>query len=164
MHLAQGLKELPTESTHQNCLQNCDTGCIRRADSDGFTLIETLIVILVIGILCATGISMYAGATADSQLRSLNDELNSFFTACRHRAIMRKTPVKVVFQNNRLGISESQLLSLRIPEIEEASGNRINGMLIGSKSATLTDGRVVSKINLNVILPGNRLATLSLEL
>lgn len=107
---------------------------------------------------------MYAGATADSQLRSLNDELNSFFTACRHRAIMRKTPVKVVFQNNRLGISESQLLSLRIPEIEEASGNRINGMLIGSKSATLTDGRVVSKINLNVILPGNRLATLSLEL
>ncbi len=145
-------------------LHSSDINCRQKADSAGFTLIETLIVVLVIGILCATGVSMYAGATSDSQLRSLQDEMNGFFTACRHRVIMRKTPVRVLYQNRSLGIEQSSTLKLRIPELSQESGNYLNGLVIEEKGMTLANGRKVSKIDLNLYLPGKRLATMTLEL
>lgn len=164
MSLVQGLHNSEAETTQPGHLQLSDIVCRFRVDSDGFTLIETLIVVLVIGILCATGVSMYAGATADSQLRSIEDEITSFFTACRHRAIMRKAPVTLTYHENFLGISQSSSLRLRIPELDKKSGQMLNGLQIGEKSAIMANGNRISQLQLNIYLPGKRLATLSVEL
>lgn len=145
-------------------LQLSDIVCKFEDLSDGFTLIETLIVILVLGILCATGVSMYSAATANSQMRSISDELSGFFTACRHRAIMRKTPVKVTYHDQILGIEESSSLKLRIPELTKESGDKIHGMTFNDKFVSLADGTRISHIELNVYLPGKRLSTLTVEL
>lgn len=107
---------------------------------------------------------MYSGTTADSQLRSIDDELTSFFTACHHRALMRKTPVRIFYQNNTLGIEQSSSLRLRIPELAPESGKMINGMVLNDRSARLADGTSLERLQLNVFLPGKRLATLTLEL
>lgn len=165
MNLNKGLKGLESDTRPNcKCLHESDIKRTYRTRNAGFTLIETLIVVLVLGVLCATGVSMYAGATGDSQLRALSDEVNSFFTACRHRALLRKTPVKVIFQNNTLSIEQSNSLRLRIPELSEKSAAKLNGMTIFSSSARDVSGKTFSRIDLQVILPGNRPATISMEL
>ncbi|GAB4274000.1 MAG: hypothetical protein Kow0029_14040 [Candidatus Rifleibacteriota bacterium] len=146
-----------------NCLLKSDIRLNDRACITGFTLIETLIVVLVIGALCATGVSIYAGATGDSQLRSLKDEIGSFFTACKHRARLRKTPVKLVFEQNVLGIKDSNALRLRIPEISKNSVELIRGLTIFSDRTIDEKGKLVKKLDLQVILPGNRPATITLD-
>jgi prepilin-type N-terminal cleavage/methylation domain-containing protein len=165
MNLVRGFDVIDSETgSARKCLRYCDIKRIDRAISSGFTLIETLIVVLVLGVLCATGVSMYAGATNDSQLRSLTDEINSFFKACQHRAKFRKTPVRVEFQNSLLGIEQSNTLKLRIPELADFSGDKLNGMLICSTATFDANGKPLKNIELQVILPGNRPATISLEL
>jgi prepilin-type N-terminal cleavage/methylation domain-containing protein len=164
MASVQGSQNSEAETTFPNRLQLSDIVCRFENVSDGFTLIETLIVVLVIGILCATGVSMYSGATADSQMRSISDELTGFFTACRHRAIMRKTPVKVTYHNQNLGIEQSSGLKLRIPELSQESGNKVHGMTFNDKIVVLADGTRISQLELNVYLPGKRLGTLTVEL
>lgn len=164
MGSARGFRNSEAETTIPDRLQLSDIVCRFGIVSDGFTLIETLIVVLVIGILCATGVSMYSGATADSQMRSITDELTVFFTACRHRAIMRKTPVKVTYINPNLGIEQSSSLRLRIPELSNESGEKVNGMTFTDKFVALADGTRVSKLDLSVYLPGKRLGTLTVEL
>ncbi|MGM0598748.1 MAG: pilus assembly FimT family protein [Candidatus Rifleibacteriota bacterium] len=128
----------------------------------GFTIIETLIVILVIGILSATGVSMYAGATNDSLMASLNDRLFSFFKACHHRVILRKTPVKLVFYNNILGIEQSSSLKLRITELATSSKKLLNGLKIEKDRFITSEGKVLPELNLKVLLPGNKLQTVTI--
>ncbi len=107
---------------------------------------------------------MYAGATADSQIRSIKDSLNSFFIACRHRAQMRKTPVTLVYRNMNLGIDQSSSLRLRIPELSPVSGEEINGITMIDDKTYSAQGKLLSRIDLSIILPGQRLATLTMEL
>ncbi len=133
--------------------------------NSGFSLIEVLLVVLVIGIICATGVSIYAGVTTDSQIRTINDQISSFFYACRHRAIMRKTPVTIIFSDKRLKIDQSSALELRLGEIEPIMGNELlNGLTVTPDGFFHKNNRTIKMIDLPVVLPGNKLHKLRIEL
>lgn len=131
----------------------------------GFSLIEILIVILVLGILCATGISIYAGVTEDTQTRTRKDELNSFFSACRHRAMLRKTPVNIRFNNNMLTIDQSNTLRLRLPDLAiDNNNNVLNELEITTEGKFLQAGKIIKNLSLPFRISGNRLITITVEL
>lgn len=131
----------------------------------GFSLIEILLVILVLGILCATGISIYAGVTEDTQTRTRRDELNSFFSACRHRAMLRKIPVNIRFNNNMLTIDQSNTLRLRLPDLDiNDDANFLNNIEINTEGKFLQSGKIIKKLDLPFKISGNRLITITVEL
>lgn len=146
------------------CLHACSQGNGKKTNS-GFSLIEVLLVVLVIGIICATGVSIYAGVTTDSQIRTINDQLSSFLYACRHRAMMRKTPVTIMFADKRLKIDQSNTLELRLTEIEPHSGGELlNGLIVTPDGVFHKNRRTVKTLDLPVILPGNKMHRIRIDL
>lgn len=103
---------------------------------------------------------MYAGATNDSLMASLNDRLFSFFKACHHRVILRKKPVKLVFYNNILGIEQSSSLKLRITELASSSKKLLDGMKVEKDRFITSEGKSLPELKLEVVLPGNNLQTI----
>lgn len=122
-----------------NCCQNCsrkksDFFCHFRLhreyiiDNDrkrnsGFTLIEVLIVVLVIGILSGTAIGSYSGAVQETRLRSATDRLQTFFQSCKDRARLRNHDVKIIFDEKRQSFvnQESTNSFLKVPELNTNS-------------------------------------------
>lgn len=144
-------------------LHSSSQGIGSRAVS-GFSLIEVLLVVLVMGIICATGVSIYAGVTTDSQIRTINDQFTSFIYACRHRAMMRKTPVQIRFADRRLSIDQSSTLELRLSEIEPTAGAKIlDGLTITPDGMFHKNSRAIKSIDLPVILPGNRTSRIRID-
>ena len=105
---------------------------------------------------------MYAGATNDSIMASLNDRLFSFFKACRHRVILRKKPVQLIFNNNTLGIKQSSSLKLRVTELASSTKKLLNGMKVKKNHFITLEGKVLPELKLEVILPGNKLQTITI--
>lgn len=131
----------------------------------GFTLIEVLIVILVVGILIGTGLSHYAGTIRYSQLRTKTDELTSFFAACRYRALMRKAPVKFVYANGNLGTDQSHNLGKRIPEIDAQLADKLfNRLHIEKDGRFRLNGALVERLHLPLKLPGGQTSVIVIEL
>ncbi|PKL42541.1 MAG: hypothetical protein CVV41_13390 [Candidatus Riflebacteria bacterium HGW-Riflebacteria-1] len=131
----------------------------------GFTLIEVLIVVLVMGVLFGTGLSVYSGVTRDSQLRTRTDELTSFFAACRHRAMLRKTPLNILFTNGYLGTDKAPNLRQRLSEVDSAFASQLfNGIYVGTDGKFTRNGSVVNKLHLPVKLPGGHISVLTIEL
>ncbi|OGK05906.1 MAG: hypothetical protein A2W80_12875 [Candidatus Riflebacteria bacterium GWC2_50_8] len=131
----------------------------------GFTLIEVLIVVLVMGVLFGTGLSVYSGVTRDSQLRTRTDELTSFFAACRHRAMLRKTPITIVFSNGYLGTDKAQNLRQRLSEVDNAFAAQLfNGLYVNTDGKFTRNGVVVERLKLPVKLPGGQSSTITIEL
>lgn len=131
----------------------------------GFSLIEVMLVILVIGILCATGVSIYAGVTEDTQTRTRTDEIKSFFSACKHRAMLRKIPINIRFNNNMLTIDQSQTLRLRLPDLVNESGAKmVNGLEIDTAGNFFMAKKAVKQLELPFKISGNRLITITVEL
>ncbi len=128
----------------------------------GFTLIEVLLVVLVMGILCGTGVSIYAGATKDSQIRARTDELRSFFYACRHRACMRGTPVRIVFHNQVFSTEQSGTLQLRVPEIESATV--ITPVDIDRHGVFSSMGQELKQLTLQLRIAGNKMEKVTIDL
>ncbi|EKD84278.1 MAG: hypothetical protein ACD_39C00136G0004 [uncultured bacterium] len=147
------------------CLHNRSLSCYIPGNVSGFTLIEVLIVVLVMGVLFGTGLSVYSGVTRDSQLRTRTDELTSFFAACRHRAMLRKTPITIMFSNGILGTDKAHNLSQRIPEIDSIVGSRlINGLYVDKDGKYTHNGQPVSRLQLPVTLPGGQTSSITVEL
>ena len=136
-----------------------------RVNVSGFTLIEVLIVVLVIGVLFGTGLSVYSGVTRDSQLRTRTDELTSFFAACRHRAIMRKTPVTIMFSNGNLGTDQTHNLRQRIPEIDVETGAKLlDGLLVERNGRFTHHGQPVERLSLPLIMADGKTSMITVEL
>jgi prepilin-type N-terminal cleavage/methylation domain-containing protein len=81
----------------------------------GFTLIEVLVVVLVIGILAANGSVFYASVTGDARQRGLADQALAFFGACRERATHRGIPCRVLVGPRSLVVAGSPNLALNLP-------------------------------------------------
>ncbi|MBU1108790.1 MAG: prepilin-type N-terminal cleavage/methylation domain-containing protein [Candidatus Riflebacteria bacterium] len=136
-----------------------------RGNVSGFTLIEVLIVVLIIGVLFGTGLSVYSGVIRDSQLRTRTDELTSFFAACRHRAIMRKSPITIMFSNGNLGTDQAHNLRQRIPEIDTTTGARLLNALRVEKDGKFTqNGKSVERLHLPIKMPGGQTSVITVEL
>ncbi len=145
-----------------SCLHQRSLHSAGKLSGKGFSLIEVLMVVLVMGILCGTGISIYAGVTHDSQTRARTDELKSFFQACRLRASMRRTPLRIFFRNQTFMVEQSSSLQLRIPELD---GDSVFETIdVGADGVFSHAGQRVKALNLNLRMPGNKLETVNLEL
>ena len=117
------------------------------------------------GVLCATGISIYAGVTEDTQTRTRTDELKSFFSACKHRAMLRKMPINIRFNNDMLTIDQSQTLRLRLPDLVNESGSKmLNGLEIDTAGQFFMAKKAVKQLKLPFKISGNRLITITVEL
>lgn len=121
----------------------------------GFSLVEILIVILVAGILSATGVSVYSGVIRDTQTRTITDELNIFFTVCRHRAMLRKVPVRVRQNEDSLFIEQSPTVNIRIPELGARQAVFKTGLVFDESGVARVNGTKVGSLALAIKLPGN---------
>lgn len=138
---------------------------VRRSETSGFTLIEVLVVVLVMGVLFGTGLSVYSGVTRDSQIRTRTDELTSFFAACRHRAKLRKIPMQIRYKNDTLITDQSQNLRRRVSDIDKVVAHRLfNGLAVREDGCFIQNGQLIENLRLPMQLPGGHLATITIEL
>jgi prepilin-type N-terminal cleavage/methylation domain-containing protein len=129
----------------------------------GFSLIEVLVVVLVIGIICASGVSIYAGATTDTQKLTIIDNIQSFFAACKQRVQLRNSSVTLRYRAGILFIDQSASLRLRIPELSAQTAKNIDGLVIETDGFRLASGERQKNLNVEIVLPGNRIKSFKLE-
>ncbi len=132
--------------------------------SKGFSILEVLIVILVIGVLCAAGVSLYSGVTQDSRLRTINDKVQVFFSACQQRATLRRLPVKLKFENKTFSIDQTNLLELKVSELTDKHSTQLNGITFTASQTLDFRNRPINKLWLSIMLPGQQPATISINL
>lgn len=120
----------------------------------GFSLVELLIVVLLLGVLTTTGIRTYSGAATDTRLRTGGDAIEAMLQACRQRARQRGLPVQLVWTGNALQIKGSSIANFPIPDITIDSRARLNGLLF-TATGTFLSGRLVSSITVSLIMPGS---------
>lgn len=133
--------------------------------SVGFSLIEILIVILIIGILSATGLSLFSGVTSDTYIRTRTDELSSFFVACRQRARLRRIPLKIRFVNNILCLGQSTSLKSRASDIPSEFGlQMLDGIEVDTNGIFFHMGKNIEELIIPINMPGNRHAELKIRL
>ncbi|MDD3000300.1 MAG: prepilin-type N-terminal cleavage/methylation domain-containing protein [Candidatus Riflebacteria bacterium] len=128
----------------------------------GFTLIETLIVLVVLAIICEAGFSVYSGVTSDYTLKTISDKLSTFFATCKQRAVMRNAPLVIVSENRTIQVEEAPSLYLRIPELDERYfPEKIE---VTSEGAFLIAEKKVSGLAVQLRLSQNKTASVSIKL
>ncbi len=130
----------------------------------GFTIIEVLIVVLVIGILSSTAIGTYSGAIRDTAQRSAQDKLQTFFQSCKDRAKLRKLDVKILYNEGAKSLinPDSTTSFLNIPEINSKSIPKL--IEINKEGKFMVNGKTINKLDLLLMLPGGKLATITIHL
>lgn len=130
----------------------------------GFTLIEVLIVILVIGILSATGVSSYSGVIQDTRIKSVSDRIETYLSANIKKAKLRKVEIKLLYDDKANSFQDptSTTNFLKVPELYPPS---VPKQIEITKSGKIRfNGLEQDNIKLSILLPGNRLATISIKL
>lgn len=69
----------------------------KKSRNSAFTIIELLIVITMIVLLAALGVSAFKGGAASDGTRGASYTAAALFDAARNEAIMRRVPVRVIF-------------------------------------------------------------------
>lgn len=141
---------------------NTSAGNRFRSCHSGFSIVELLAVILIIGVLGASGISFYSGIAYDTRLKTLADELEGFFSTCKSRALLRGIPVKLSLRRNVLFITESPNIKIELPEIERAE-SLLNGITFIATQTFDQSGRELRILKFNADFSGNRQVEVSSE-
>ncbi|MFZ2956771.1 MAG: prepilin-type N-terminal cleavage/methylation domain-containing protein [Candidatus Ozemobacteraceae bacterium] len=117
--------------------------------SSGFTLVEVLTVVLLIGILTCSGTAFYAGLTRETSERTQLSSLQAFLDACRGRARLRGTPVELRLMQSTLFAADSPALSLRLSNsiTEQARTSLSRLVFIGSN--TLLASQPVQRLGIS---------------
>ncbi|HNV69615.1 MAG TPA: prepilin-type N-terminal cleavage/methylation domain-containing protein [Candidatus Ozemobacteraceae bacterium] len=129
----------------------------------GFSLVELLIVVMLLGVLATTGIRFFSRAANDTRLRTGNDAIESMLHACQQRARQRGFPVQLVWSGNAFQISGSPAANFPVPELTPATRTRLSDLQFFA-TGTLLLGQRVSSITVSLIVPGAEPATVFVPL
>ena len=135
----------------------------RRCPIQGFTLVELLIVVTVLGVLATTGIRFFSGATQEASLRATSDSLQAFFQACRQRAQWRGIPVQITISNRVLTVSGAPSLFCPLPPLRPESRTLLESLRFLATD-TIIGSRIIRDIPLSFEIPGNLTASLTIIL
>lgn len=130
----------------------------------GFTLLEVLIVVLVIGILSATAVGSYSGVIQDTRIKSASDRVETFLRANQNRARLRRLDIKIIYNEQAATFLEptSTTNFLKVPELYPASVPKL--IEIDKYGKVKIMGKESDSIDLSLLLPGNKLATITIKL
>ncbi|RCK80222.1 MAG: hypothetical protein OZSIB_3404 [Candidatus Ozemobacter sibiricus] len=121
-----------------------------------------LIVLLVIGILSATGAGFFRQVARDTRLRTIADTLAAFLGACRSRAEQRGLPITLEIRGQRLVAAEAPALSCPLPPLVDPTRSDLHGLRFAGTQCWRADGMPLQRLELLVRLPGEGVATVSL--
>lgn len=102
----------------------------------GFTLIELMIVVAIIGILAAIAIPQYQNYVAKSQVSRVMSEVGSLRTAAESCILDGKLTVGTAAGNCQLGNTTSNLVSTFTPTLGSATANATLVATFGTNAAT----------------------------
>ncbi|NLM16198.1 MAG: type II secretion system protein [Candidatus Riflebacteria bacterium] len=120
--------------------------CIKRK-RDGFTIIEVITAVLIIGIAAAAGMPLYSGVLEDAEEMSKRNELETFFSTCKMRATFRGIPAQIEYdeQSSKLFYRLSPSKAIFSPELAKKPFKK--SLIITTKGKLLVDGK-----NINLLI------------
>lgn len=100
----------------------------------GFTLLEIIVVVMIVMLLTAVALPQMRGTIQHMRLRQAGREVASVMRLARDSAVVRNSPVEVIFSMNDKGADEYQLVLMqddmeRIKPTQRRSWHRGEGML-----------------------------------
>lgn len=130
----------------------------------GFTLLEVLVVVLVIGILSATAVGSYSGVIQDTRIKSASDRIETFLRSNQDRARLRRLDIKLFYNEQAETLQEptSTTNFLKVPELYPASVPKL--IEIDKQGRIKVMGKEADKIDLSLLLPNQKLATITIKL
>lgn len=130
----------------------------------GFTLLEVLVVVLVLGILSATAVGSYSGVIQDTRIKSASDRIETFLRANQDRARLRKLDIKLIYNEQAAILQESTSTTnfLKVPELYPASVPKL--IEIDRQGKIMVMGKEADSLDLSLQLPGQKLATITIKL
>ncbi|MBQ3644929.1 MAG: prepilin-type N-terminal cleavage/methylation domain-containing protein [Candidatus Riflebacteria bacterium] len=138
-----------------------NNGCYKKS---GFTIIEILIVVLIIGILSSAAIGSYSGAVQDTRYKSAQDRIQTFFQSCKDRARLRKQNIKIIYNQNAKSLvnPESTTSFLKVPELCIDSIPKL--IEIDKDGRFSINGKEKHKLDLSLTSPNGKTATITILL
>lgn len=135
-----------------------------KLNNSGFTIIEILVVIILIGILSGAAVGTYSGVIKDTDERLVYDKLHTFFQSCKNRARLRNLNIKITYNEQQKSLinQESANSLVRIPEISQ---NTVPKLIEIDKTGSFKiDGKKINSLNMLLITPNGSLATITIRL
>ena len=135
-----------------------------KLNNSGFTIIEILVVIILIGILSGSAVGTYSGVIKDTNKRLVYDKLQTFFQSCKNRAKLRNLNIKITYNEQQKSLinQESANSLVRIPEISQDTVPKL--IEIDKTGNFKIDGKKINSLNMLLITPSGSLATITIRL
>lgn len=132
--------------------------------ASGFTIVETLVVVLVIGILASAAVSSYSGVVDGTRTKSAKDRLETFFRSCKDRAKLRKQDIAIVYDEKAqcLRTIDSTKPFLKVPELYGPSVPK--QIDINRNGSFNINGNSVNSLELSLDNPNGNPTRISIDL
>ena len=130
----------------------------------GFTIIEVLVVLIVIGILSGAAVGVYSGIVVDTRIKSATDRAQAFFQSCKNRARLRNLNLRIVF-NEKLQTLVNSDSTTSFLEVQDFYHQSVPNLIEVNKEGKFKiDGKEASRLNLLLKVSNGKLATITIKL